>query len=66
MKSFEEILACLEAEEEIKEIELREKRYNQTLKKEAERKAKYVEVVGAICTFGLLALYIITILKMAG
>lgn len=66
MKRFEEILAQLDAEEEIKEIERKEERYNQKLQKEAERKSKYFEVVGAICTFALLALYIITALRMVG
>ena len=66
MKRFEEILAQLDAEEEIKEIERKEESYNLKLQKEKERKSKYFEVVGAICTFALLALYIITALRMVG
>lgn len=66
MKRFEEILAQLDAEEEIKEIERKEESYNRKLQKEKERKSKYFEVVGAICTFALLALYIITALRMVG
>lgn len=66
MKRFEGILAQLDAEEEIKEIERKEESYNRKLQKEKERKSKYFEVVGAICTFALLALYIITALRMVG
>ena len=66
MKRIEEIIAQLEAEEEIKEIERKEEHYNQIIQKEKERKSRYFEVVGAICTFALLALYIITVLRMVG
>ena len=63
---MKKILAQLDAEEEIKEIERKEESYNRKLQKEKERKSKYFEVVGAICTFALLALYIITALRMVG